>query len=138
MAYKMNGGLRSAILDDVLQDVTKISIYNGAAPVNADAATSGTLLVELNVNWMTGTNWPAATNGTAKFYGDMPIGTAIADGTAGYARFTDNTYSFNMQTDSIGTTYEDDADLLIDSLVISSGGTVSLVSCTFIYPEDLS
>lgn len=133
MALKMNLALRHNVINGMLNSFEQMSVYSGTAPADADAGTSGSLLVSINVDRYNGVNWPNATNGTAVL-GGTAIGTAVGSGTAGYVRIADDDRVWCMQSDDIGENLEN--LIRLDSVAISSGGTVSLLACTILYPEE--
>ena len=100
-----------------------LKLYTGSAPVNADSAVSGTLLVTLTVSGALGT----VSNGVITL-GAVTSGTAVATGTAGYGRLTksDGTTTVCDFT-SVSTT---GADINLNSTSITSGGTVAVTSGT--------
>lgn len=101
-----------------------ISVYTGSAPATADAAATGTKLVDLPTS---GTcPWNSA-SGAASALGSNLVANAVASGTGGYARWTKGTYTIDG---SVGTSA---ADFLLDSLTITNGNPVTLTDCTISY-----
>ena len=105
-----------------------IKIYSGAAPVNADTAATGTLLVTLTIAGVLG-----AVSAGVITLGAVTSGTAVATGTAGYAVVATSAAVTVAFLTSIATS---GADLNLNSTSISSGGTVSVTSGTIteVYP----
>lgn len=125
-------------LKDIFHDGV-IRIYSGSAPTTADAAASGTLLVEISVSsgtfahneFANGLEFGTAASGAiAKATGETWSGSAAASGTAGYFRLLGNpTDSGALSTTlpriqgSIGTS---GADLNMTSTSITSGATYTI------------
>lgn len=113
---------RSSAISTAAGASATIKIYTGSAPTNADTAVTGTLLVTLTC---------AATFGTSSSgvltLGTVTSGTAVASGTAGYARIATSGGTAICDLTSIGTS---GADLNLNTTTISSGGTVSVTSGT--------
>jgi len=127
------GSLKEVFMDGVIR------IYSGSAPATADAAVSGTLLVEISVSSGTFVHGTAA-NGLefgdsasgiiAKASAETWSGVASATGTAGYFRLlgnpTDNgalSTTLPRIQGSIGTS---GADLNMTSTTITSGATYTI------------
>jgi len=86
-------GMKGALANGVLR------IYSGAQPATANAAASGTLLNEITLDGgafthgvaTNGLNWDNPIDGTiSKPPADTWVGSGIANGTAGWARFCAN------------------------------------------------
>lgn len=114
----------------------KLRIYNGTQPNNPDVAiTSQTLLAELTFsdpafgNAADGTPGGLATAGTI-----TADSSANATGTASWFRIVDS--DDNAIID--GTVGTGDTDLVLDSVSITSGQTVSVSSMTATMPESSS
>lgn len=125
MAISLSNYLRDFIIDSIKPELNQVDIYSGTAPANASAQTSGSLLVSIM-----SPIWEAAADGTAPLASTYP-GTAIATGTAGYARAR-STYELKRIQGNVGTAGTE--DFVIDTAVFSSGGTVNLLSCTIVMP----
>lgn len=100
-----------------------IKIYSGTAPTNADTSPAGTLLVTLTIAGVLGT----ASAGVLTL-GAITSGTAVATGTAGYARVATSGGTALFDLSSISTS---GADLNMNSTAITSGGTVAITSGAF-------
>lgn len=139
-------GVDAGSLKDIMAD-GKIMVYSGSQPTNADAAVAGTLLLEYTVNGGTfvhgaqanGLYFDDATNATiSKPSGVTWKGTAIATGTAGWARWVANpsdtggaSTSLARIDMSVGTS---NADLVLVTTTITSGLEYSLNNVTITYP----
>src|SRR5664279_1708337 len=99
-----------------------IKLYTGSAPTNADTVVTGTLLVTLTIAGVLGT----ASAGVITI-GSVTNGTAVASGTAGYARLATSGGTALCDFTSISTS---GADLNLNSTVVTSGGTVAVTSGT--------
>lgn len=99
----------------------KLRFYTGAAPANCDAASTGTLLVEmaLPADWMN----PASAGAKTKL--GAWSGTCIAAGVAGYFRITDaaGTTAHIQGTCGIGT-----GDMQLDNTDIAVSQVVTVTS----------
>jgi len=90
-----------------------IGIYSGTAPANADATNTGTLLISFPLST---TSYAIASGGGA----DLAVAlsaTAVASGTASYARIVNSTGAMVIQG-SVGTS---GTDFVVSSTSISSG-----------------
>lgn len=111
-----------------------LRIYSGTPPADADAALAGnTLLAQLT---MSDPAFGAASDGT----GEATVSaSAISDdtsadntGTASFFRLLDSDTNVVFQ----GTCGTADADLILDSVAISAGVTVSVSALTITLPEN--
>lgn len=111
-----------------------IRIYSGSAPTDADTALgSQVLLATLTIAGALGT--VSNTTGVLTF-GAVTSGTAVATGTAGFARVLKSdgtTVVFDLT--SVSTS---GADINLNSTSIQSGGTVSVTSGTSTEPHPQS
>jgi hypothetical protein len=129
MALRYNTTLRNSLanaLSDNFGAGSLLYIYTGAQPASANTAASGTLLCTIT---LPATPWAAAVNGAIAKQGTWS-GTAVATGTAGYARLTDDS-AVNMDF----TVGESGADATIDNASIVSGGTVTINTLTYTVPS---
>lgn len=101
----------------------ELRIYSGSAPASADAAATGTLLVKIALP----SDWMASASGGTKSKSGTWSGTAIASGTAGYFRITENDGTFSSVQGTVGTS---GADLIVESTSISNGQAFSVTSFT--------
>ena len=104
---------------------SKINIYSGAQPANANTAISGqTLLVTLTVSGSFGTD----SNGTITL-STVTNGTAVATGTASFFRITQSNNTTVVMDGSVATS---DADLVLNNTSIATGQVVSISAGTII------
>jgi hypothetical protein len=104
---------------------SKINIYSGAQPANANTAISGqTLLVTLTVSGSFGTD----SNGTITLSA-VTNGTAVATGTASFFRITQSDNTTVVMDGSVATS---DADLVLNNTSIATGQVVSISAGTII------
>ncbi len=103
-----------------------IEIRTGSQPATGDTAVTGTLLCTIA---LPADAFGAASSGVFSKAGTWS-GTAVADGTAGYARFKNSggTVTFDC---SIG---ESASDLIIDDDAIVTGSLVTCTGFTFTVP----
>jgi len=136
-----NGGSLKEIMQDGI-----IHIYSGSQPSNADAAETGTKLVEITVS--SGAFTPeSATNGLemkktisgtmSKASDETWSGAAVATGTAGWFRFYDNNEDTGADATACrfdGTVGTSGAQLIVSSTSIVSGATVTVDSFDITLP----
>jgi hypothetical protein len=104
---------------------SKINIYSGAQPANANTAISGqTLLVTLTVSGSFGSD----SNGTFTL-STVTNGTAVATGTASFFRITQSDNTTVVMDGSVATS---DADLVLNNTSIATGQVVSISAGTII------
>jgi len=131
---KIANASRSAAADGVVDLIDAgaaagvIKVYDGTQPATPDTAVSGqTLLVTLTCS---DPAVGAASNGVASFNA-ITAGTAVATGTASWARIEDS--DGNVVADAtVGTS---GADINLDTTSIVSGGEVGVTSLTYTAPE---
>ena len=126
MTIRLNTAMRNAIADSItsLMGYATLKVYTGTQPATGETAASGTLLVEITLQ-----GFNAAASGQATLYTGSPVqGTAVASGTAGWARLTDGSKNFDG---SVGTSA---TDFIINTTAITIGGTVTLTGCTINQP----
>lgn len=129
-----SGMLNSTGLAEALGASPKIRIYSGTAPSNADAALSGnTVLAELT---MAATPFSGFTDtGTAARATAGAItadSSADATGTATFFRILDSAGTTTKAQGTVGTS---NADLVLNTVSITAGSTVSITSATIDLPE---
>lgn len=113
-----------------LFDGGTLEIYTGSQPADPDSAPSGSLLATINIP---NPAFGAATAGViTKTLGWST--TATGTGAAGYARFISADTLKTM--DVVVTNIPGGNDLLINTLDIVSGNTVSVVSLTLTEPQE--
>jgi len=141
MALKLSTDLKNFIISQGIVEAIagtcgtggtgKLSIYSGSQPTDADSATNGTVLCEIeNIGW--GTNF-GATNGTAALAVEAGYtGTATTSGTAGWARletiatgYSGSAATFRVDGD-VGTAAT--CTFVINSVSITAGRIVSLLT----------
>lgn len=116
MADTLGGAMASATL----------SIYTGAQPATANDAASGTKLVDITI-----TSFNAASTGTATLNTATPsVGTAVANGTAGWGRITHTSGVIDGTVGTSGT------DFTINATSITSGSAVTLTAMTIVQPAN--
>lgn len=123
MAIKINTALRDAILSR-MQSGT-LYIYTGSQPSSADSAPTGTLLAQINsISFNSPSNGSRTLDRTYQ-------GTAVATGTAGWARYSDGPYTVDGSVGVSGS----GADFIISTTSITTNDIVVLKSMTITMPE---
>lgn len=105
-----------------------LEVRTGAQPSTGNDAATGTLLATLT---LPGTILDTPVNGVAGLLATFS-GTAVAGGTAGWARFLSATggRSFDVDVSETGG----GGELIIDNEAVESGGQVSVVDFTYTVP----
>lgn len=144
MAISLSTGLRNTLLDTANLETafndSRIIIYSGTVPADADAAVTGTILCiigETSASYgsMTTLTFGTAASGAMQKSGNTWSGTILASGTATFWRMIDkDDYTTNIQTDGgkaadatkiriQGTIGTAGADGNLSSTSLTSGGT---------------
>lgn len=136
-----NGGLRDIFRNGVLR------VYSGSQPATADAAATGTLLLEFTESGgvfvhgaaANGLNWDDAVLGVInKAAAETWKATGIADGTAGWFRFCANPADTGLLSTSLarvdGSVGTSGADMLVVSTAIVTSDIYYMNSSTFTDP----
>ena len=122
-----------------------IRVYEGSAPSDADAAETGTLLLEITKDGgaftagqsTNGFEFDAIASGVLSKKSDTHKDDGITDGTAGYYRHYNNQFVTGASTSAIrmqGTVGTASAQFILSSTSIESGATVTLDSYTLTQP----
>lgn len=106
-----------------------LEIYTGPQPADPNSAPSGSLLCTITIP---NPAFGSPSGGVIAKAGSWSA-TAGASGTAGWARFTSSDTLKTM--DAVVTNVPGGNDLLINSLAIVNGNTVTVVSLTLAEPE---
>jgi hypothetical protein len=134
MSLILSTGLRNGMLDTspfkTLLDASRVKIYSGVAPSDADDA-EGTLLVSIGSDaGDTHCHFlAAAVAGVLSKAADIWSGVAGATGTASYFRLVVNTDTGVLSTTEIrlqGTVGTSGADINMSSVTITSGATQTI------------
>jgi len=140
IAHAQGGSLRDIFKDSVLR------IYSGAQPTNPDAATSGTLLLEISVDAgafvhaaaANGLEFGAAANGAISKNSELWQDTGIASGTAGWFRLCGNPVDNGAESTTLprvdGTVGTSGADLNMTNTSITVGATYTIDTFTLTLP----
>ncbi len=104
-----------------------LEIYTGTQPADPNSAPTGTLLVTITIP---NPAFGAAAAGVISKSGTW-ADTAVDTGVAGWARFIGTTETFDV----VVTEDPGDNDLLINSVDVTLGNTVTVVSLTITVPE---
>jgi hypothetical protein len=134
MGLKLSTGLRNKLLDTGSLDATlnggKIRIFAGSAPADADAAETGTLIVEVS-NGGAGVNFEAAAVAgvISKLSSETWSGTNVATLTATHYRHVaagDTGVLSTTQARIQGTVSTVGADMNLSSVALVSGATQAI------------
>lgn len=133
MAIRLNDAIRNAMVNSVITGLAGTSgsagmlrIYSGTQPGTA-GGTSGTSLLLVQFS---GVSWAAASNGTSGIL-TAYSGTASTTGTAAWGRLSGSDGTSHVIDGDCGITTQ---DFLIDAVVLTAGGSVSLTSASIIQP----
>lgn len=126
MTIQLSTNARNGRLNAVRAIVGPMHLFirTGAAPANADAANSGTVLADIT---MPDPAWNAASGGQMTMTGSWVDLSANASGTAGHWRISNAADTTCYAQGSIGTS---GADLVVDSLTFTAGQGFSILSFT--------
>lgn len=129
MALQYSTTVRNAKLDQVQTTIgvsAILRIYTGAPPANCGAATTGTLLSEVDLpsSWMA-----AASGGTKAKSGTWNSPSAAATGTAGYFRIFDVTAT-NCHIQGTVTITGGGGDMTVDNTSFATGQNFTVNSFT--------
>lgn len=125
------GLLNSTGLAEAIGANGKLNIYSGTAPANADATNSGTLLAALTLAASPFSGFTDTGSAGRATLGTVSSATASATGTASFFRITTSGGTVIAQ----GTVATSSADLVLNSIAITSGSTVAVSSGTIDMPE---
>lgn len=110
-----------------------IQIYDGTPPADADAAEANTLLAELTCSATAfATVGDAAPGAVGTFDTITDDSSANATGTATHFRILTQNGGTTIAQGTVGTS---SADLVLNTVSITSGSTVSISSATITLPE---
>jgi hypothetical protein len=111
---------RNAMMDDVRAALAggSIQVRSGTQPANANTAATGTLLATLTLASPAG----AVSSGGTFTFGTITSGTAVATGTAAWARMLQSDGTTVVGDMDVGTS---GATFILDTVSIVSGGTVA-------------
>jgi len=130
MTTRLSAAIRNAMQNQVSLGVDAgtgpgtIKVYSGSQPATADTAASGTLLVTITLN---DPSFGASASGVITADVDpIPTGTAVATGTAGWARVADSDGLAVVD----GSVAASGGDFTISTTSITSGQVVNLTGAT--------
>lgn len=126
MALSYSTAIRNAQLDQITTAVgttAKLRIYSGTRPANVASAITGTLLAELTCN----ATFAAASSAGVLTLNSITSATASASGTASHFRLWNSAATTAMVDGDVAAS---GADLNLNSVSITSGGSVAVTSFT--------
>jgi hypothetical protein len=131
MPLRKNTDMRDAQVEftGALFDAGTLEIYSGMQPADPNSGPSGVLLATINIP---NPAFGAASSGVIAKSGIWSA-VAVATGTAGWARFISASTSETF--DAVVTDIPGGNDLLLNSLDITIGDTVTVISLTLTTPE---
>ena len=129
MTAKLDRSMRNQIIDDLIDfgvlGVGDLKIYTGTQPADPNSAATGTLLVTIPIS----NGFSPASNGSTSLSIGPESGTAVASGTAGWARLVQGSYNIDGSVATSG------GDFTINTLTISTGDSISLTAFSLTQPE---
>lgn len=123
MTIRINNNLRNAMVACVADGWT-LYVRTGTQPASAETAATGTLLVQMDSLYFT-----TPTAGAKSLTPAVP-GTAVAAGTAGWARYSDGSSNLDGSVGIAGS----GADFIISSTAIVVSDVVTLQSMSVTAP----
>lgn len=134
MALQFGFALRNNQIEEVvLEQAHQLDIYTGSHPTDANATTTGDLLVQITPIKNATSGEFTGSNGT-KTWSGTATGTAIADGTFGYARLVEDDNRTYVIQGSVGVANSN--DFVVNTGTCASGDVINLTKLTFIYPAE--
>lgn len=126
MTIRFNTATRNVMADALagILGAATLNVYTGSQPASANNAPTGTLLISFDV---ASVGYNTASNGSATM-ADSVQATAVASGTAGWARFSDGICVVDGTVGTSGT------DFIISTTSITNGGVVTLNTATVTQP----
>ena len=129
MAVQLSTTVRNAMLDTIESTISTsaiLKIRTGSAPATCATADSGTVLATLSLpsDWMA-----AASGGTKALSGTLSDTSADATGTAAHFRIYDSGGT-TCHVQGTVTVTAGGGDMTLDTVSITSGGTVTITSFT--------
>lgn len=97
-SLSLRNAVANAVKDTIGDTASLLRIYTGTQPATADTAPSGTLLCEIPLT----SGFINATAGFTELAFTAEVGTAVASGTAGWARWCDSSGTVAVDG-SVGT-----------------------------------
>ena len=125
------GMLNSTGLAAALAASPKVLICSGTVPANADAANSGTLLATLVCSATPFSGYSNTGNAGRATFAAIASATAAATGTASFFRITKSDGTTVITQGTVGTSA---ADLILNTVAITAGSTVSISAATIDLP----
>lgn len=109
-----------------------IEIFSGSVPADADAANAGTLLARLTCSATAFSSVAAVGNNAVATFAAIASGAAVATGTATFFRILTQAGGTVIGQGAVGTSA---AELILNTVAITTGSTVSITSATITLPE---
>jgi hypothetical protein len=128
MAVRLDTDIRNNLANEIATRFpagSTVEIRTGTQPASANTAASGTLLATIT---LPASPWATASGGSIAKQNTWSA-TAVASGTAGYARIAGGANAIDVSVAESG------GDWTIDNASIVSGGTVTIVSASISVPS---
>jgi hypothetical protein len=128
MAVRLDTDIRNVIATAMAAGFpagATVQIRTGSQPASANTTASGTLLATIT---LPASPWATAASGSVAKQGTWSA-TAVATGTAGYARLINGANAIDV---SVGVSA---TDWIIDNASILNGGTVTIVTAALTAPS---
>lgn len=109
-----------------------IEIFSGSVPADADATNAGTLLARLVCSKPVFTSVAASGNNALATFAAIASGAAVATGAATFFRILTQAGGSVLAQGAVGTS---SAELILNTVAITTGSTVSITSATITLPE---
>ena len=129
MAIQFSVAVRNGMLDAIEAAMglsARVQIFSGTVPANCASAATGVKLAE----WALASDWAANATSGSKSLTSVPLSTTgLANGIAGYYRFTDSPTTTCHEQGTVTIT-GGGGDMTIDNTSIASGQTVQITGFT--------
>lgn len=109
-----------------------IEIFSGSVPADADATNAGTLLARLTCSATAFSSVAGSGNNAVATFAAIASGAAVATGTATFFRILTQAGGTVIAQGAVGTSA---AELILNTVAITTGSTVSITSATITLPE---
>lgn len=127
MSIQWSTAVRNGRLDAIevaVGTAGRLQLWTGAQPTNCAAAATGTKIAE----WTLASDWMANASAGSKAMNNLPLtGTALANGTIGYYRITDNAGTVCHEQGSVTGT-SGGGDMTVDNPTVTSGQALNVTA----------
>ena len=109
-----------------------IEVFSGSVPADADATNAGTLLARMTCSATAFSGVADANPGARATFAAVTSGTAVATGTATFFRILTQAGGTVCYQGTVGTAT---SDMILNTVAVTTGSTVSVTSGTITLPE---